>query len=311
MTEHVPRLCPLGRSALAGVAVGRSLLETGQFQKAVAAVDQALRENPEVAEAQYVRGTSLYHLKEWTGAKKHLEFAVLLDEGHMDAWMALAQLHLGRRSPQKALGVMDRALALQRQRGSPDRAEAHLLRARILTALDRPVEAAAACRVAITHDRDSMAARYELGRLLVESGETEEAIRHLTTARELNPLDINTRLLLGDAWRARRDFARAMAEYRAAAGINRYDATPYVKLGELMLEQNARQEALQAFRLGCVVAPHDARLYFHLGRLYMNGHRYREATKMFERVRQLDPDLKEAESLLVEARAAAGRQGES
>lgn len=276
MSVHCPRLERVDTTAAACLMLAADLFKSGEFSSALAEVNWALRENPELAEAHHLKGLVLTCQRDWDGAEACLEQATRLDPDRPDAWTALAAVRKERGCLEGARAAVDRAVAL----GSSE-AKAHLLRGRICAALGQPDEAVSAYGRAIRCDPQLHRARYELVRLLLDSGELDSALGHATEAVHLASLDPQSHLLLGDVLRRRRAFDAAISSYYTAAELAPAEAVPLVRIGEMLFEDNRPAEARAALQQALARDPRHVNCCITLGRIYRRLHRYREAAEMF------------------------------
>lgn len=89
------------------------LLATRDVEKALHAVERALRLDDGYAPAHVSRGKLLRDLSRYADARACFEKAAALDARNLDAWLALGQLSLEERAPEAAETALRKALALQ------------------------------------------------------------------------------------------------------------------------------------------------------------------------------------------------------
>jgi tetratricopeptide (TPR) repeat protein len=107
-----------------------------------------------------------------------------------------------------------------------------------------------------------------LGEILVETGETDEAIRTLETAVELGADDDGVHLLLGTAWEKKQDPARALEHYSRAMEYN--SANREVVDRVVAILGGREREDLTAQELSI------------LGRAFVNGEQYDKAVVVLD-----------------------------
>lgn len=305
MNEHVPHLKPYGRSATGDLALGKSLYEAGKLHDAVAVLDRSLRENPELAEAHYLRGIVTANLERWDEARRSLELALRLRPDDALACTALAEVSLETGDLPCAREYVDRSLAAGTR--SNGRSRDFLLRARILRAMGEIPTALADCRSAVELDPQSTDAHCALGELLLELGDLQGAVSHFEIAQHLHPGRAATLLALGDALRLSGELERASDQYKAAVKLSPADPEPQLRLARLLVDQDRPDQALAALRVASVAAPNNADCLLLLARVYRSLNRHEEATDCARRAGRLDPTLEAAAAGIVEpAVATAG-----
>src|SRR5262245_23857849 len=94
--EFTPRLKlqGAGQGALAHLILANTLFRNGRHGQALAELNAALGENPELAEAHFLKGILLALRAEFAGALEALEYATRLKPEQADYWQALATVEL-------------------------------------------------------------------------------------------------------------------------------------------------------------------------------------------------------------------------
>jgi len=148
-----------------------------------------------------------------------------------------------------------------------------------------------------------------------ERGTREEGIRRLSTAiAKSHPAAAEYYLQLGDALRANRRFAEAIAPYEEAVRREPESAAADERLawGLVRVQQFARADA--EFKEALRLAPNDASMWKDLGIAYLEQQRMKEAAAAFEKAIALDGNQIEAHNGLGGARMktadAAGAEAE-
>ena len=138
---------------------GSSLLE------AKARVDRVLSALPADAEARVLRAEILLRMERFDEALLDAREATRLAPSNGQAHLAVAEAALRNGDARMAELAMDRAASLV-----VDDAAAHIRLSRMARALDRDERSVAFARIAVALDGQSAAARYELARAFVFSG---------------------------------------------------------------------------------------------------------------------------------------------
>jgi tetratricopeptide (TPR) repeat protein len=106
------------------------------------------------------------------------------------------------------------------------------------------------------NQRDAALLHYQLGTLLSQAGQLDQAIHHLVQAIQANPEFID----------------------------------PYLELGRVHQGRRQHNQALSTFTQAIAAAPNDARPYYHAGMALKENKDYVEAEKMLRRACELDPE---------------------
>ncbi len=133
LPSFAPVIKDFGQSTAGHVTLAKSLYLRGRHQEALAALESALCENPELAQAHLLKGLVLAQRAEFERATESLTYATRLDESSADAWMGLAYVRLELERLEPALAAVVRSVALDE-----NNANALLLQGNILAALDAP-----------------------------------------------------------------------------------------------------------------------------------------------------------------------------
>lgn len=154
----------------------RAFVEQGDMKKADIELRNALKLDPRLAEAHYLRALVFESRKAFPEMYRELQNTVQIDENHLDAHLKLAQLHVAA--------------------GKPDEAQASVDRARAIAAGDYRVLRAQA----MVHAREQR---------------VEEALQEIREALALQPGDLDSQVMLGSLLLSSRDHegaAQAIAD---------------------------------------------------------------------------------------------------
>lgn len=189
--------------------LGRTYLEEGKAGAALAEFREAIRLQPDSAEAQANTGIALERLGRPVEAEGCYREALRLDPGLAAAWYDLGQLLLQSR---------------------------------------RPMEAAEDFRVALRLDPALATAHNNLGLALARLGRPDDAVREFREALRLNPRLVEARLNLGNAAFREGRLDEAVADYRAALAIDSAYAAAHQNLGAALERLGRTQEARAEFQ---------------------------------------------------------------
>lgn len=162
--------------------LGLALLDLGQNERALTALDQAVRLRPGYADAHYNRGTTLQALGRLDEALRSYAEAIRLRPDHANAHNNRGVVLRLLRRAEEALACFDTALRL-----NPASAEAHTNRGNALCDLRRPGEALPSYERALQLKPDYAEAYNNLGVALSDLGKLDEAVRSYEQAIRLKP----------------------------------------------------------------------------------------------------------------------------
>jgi tetratricopeptide (TPR) repeat protein len=268
-----PRLTAVaGETSTSRLALAHALFCDGQLDRAWHELSLALRENPELAAAQHVKGVMLAGSDRLQEAVPPLECAIELDPDSVVSYLVLG------RTLQK-LGHHNRALevATRLLRAHPDHAEGHALQAEILHRLGRTRAAIAASRESCRWEPAQPQVRFKLAKMLREEQLCDEALREFDVCQELAPNDCDILMAKADT---------LLAADEATAAINLY-------------------------RLVLTIAPANALAYARIGRCFYDLGDLPAATALLRTALLLDTKLVDAHETLVLIYQAMGHEAEA
>ncbi|MGO9245278.1 MAG: tetratricopeptide repeat protein [Verrucomicrobiia bacterium] len=162
--------------------LGDALYQTGKREEAIEHYQQALRINPDYAEAHYKLGVALYQTGKREEAIEHLQQALRINPDYAEAHynLGVALYEAGKR--EEGIEHFQQAL-----RFKPDYAEAHNNLGVSLAQAGKIEEAVAHFQRALRINPDYAEAHYNLGNALAQVGRVPEAIAHYEQALRIKP----------------------------------------------------------------------------------------------------------------------------
>lgn len=195
----------MGMILLASVVAGCSMsgkdwaesqLETGQehlanqrYHKARVAFKNVLQEYPDHIEAHYYLGVAQQNLGKWGSAFAQFSRTLELDENHVRARLAIAEMYLNANHPERAEKEIDKILEKH-----GDNPEALILRSRSRARLQNWEGAQADAEAAYKLDAKSIEVLRLLARIHVHEQRPKQAIAMLRQAEQLYPNDLRVKL---------------------------------------------------------------------------------------------------------------------
>jgi tetratricopeptide (TPR) repeat protein len=150
-----------------------------------------------------------------------------------------------------------------------------------------------------------------LGVLLMERGEAQEAIREYTEAARLAPESWTPHRNLGVAFRRAGQRPEAIREYEAALTLNPEVIDAHVDLANLMAETGSIDAAIEHYQQAIRRDPKNPAIPYDLGVTLLEAGRAPAAIGPFEQTLRLDPSHTGARTGLGDALAQLGRTGEA
>lgn len=165
------------------------------------------------------------------------------------------------------------------------------MRATVYQRMKKAPEAIADFRAALQLDPKLVDVRAELGALLTESGQPEEAVPLLLQAVKEKPDHFEAQFNLGIAQETLGRWAQAADAYRSASKLKPTDPDVRLNLAVALRRLGKADEALAVAREAVRLAPDDAQAHLNLGLLLSEAKRYDEAVAEMTAATRLKPDL--------------------
>jgi tetratricopeptide (TPR) repeat protein len=197
---------------------GDILVDEGKMDEAAAEFREAIRIDPELAEAHVYLGTILGHQQKLDEAAAEFREAIRID---------------------------------------PDIAEAHVYLGKILGHQGKLEEAATQLRRAIRLRPDSVMGHYQLATTLGAQGKLENATTEFRAAIRLKPNDFEAHYYLGNTLQARGKLKEAVDEYREVIRLEPDHAKGHYNLGVALHRQGKLDDAVSEYREASRLKPDD------------------------------------------------------
>jgi tetratricopeptide (TPR) repeat protein len=166
---------------------------------------------------------------------------------------------------------------------------------------------------AITHYRQAVALRpnyaeahYNLGRLLVQKGQLDDAIAHYKKALEINPADAEAHNNLGVTLFGSGRVDDAIAHYQKAVTIQPDYADASCNLANALLSKDDLDGAIARYSACLALSPNQAEAQYNLGSALLRMGRTDEAIAHYQKVLELRPESADARANLASAFLAKG-----
>jgi len=140
-------------------------------------------------------------------------------------------------------------------------------------------------------DDQELAVRHlNKGKALIAEGRYEKAAKELEQAAELDIDALEPRLLLGNAYRALKQYDKAFAAYRDAKKVNRYVAAPHIENALTRAEVGQIDSAIEELNHAIELDPTNLRALVNLGRLSRSPRPAPKGDKKLGRFVNPDPE---------------------
>ncbi|MCE0499336.1 MAG: tetratricopeptide repeat protein, partial [Methylacidiphilales bacterium] len=163
----------------------------------------------------------------------------------------------------------------------------------------------------ISRNPTCLMARNNLGNVLLQKGQVDEAIAQYEKILEINPNDSEGRNNLGNALLKKGQADEAMVQYRKALEINPKDATADYDLGNAFLQKGHVDEAMIQYQKALKTNPNSVLARFNLGNAFLQKGQVDEAMTQYQMALEIDPDYAMAHFNLGSALAQKGQVDEA
>ena len=191
---------------------------------------------------------------------------------------------------------------------SPDDWSLHRHFGRLALEWGRPEVAVKHLRIALASLPREGPLHVNLGNALAALGKTDEAISHFTTALQINPDDELARYNFGNVLTGRGDIDKAIGQFQRAIAIQPQYVSARYNLANLLARQGRTVEAISQFQKTLEISPDDAQVHSNLGALLAGQGRLDEAIVHFEKAAEILPDEASVRQNLERARSQRGRR---
>ncbi len=293
-------LVSVERSAEADNDLGMQLQGSGHVPEAIRHYEQALRLDPDLADAHVNLANALMQSGRIPEAIEHYEQVLWVkpgfSKGHNDFGIALARL--GRLT--EAISHYEQALRIK-----PDFFEAHNNLGNALLQSGRIQEAIEQFKQALAIKPDFADAHCDLGNAFLQEGKIDEAIPHYEQALRIKPDLVEAHNSLGAALYQTGKRDEAIEHFLQALAIKPDCVDAHSNLGIALAETGKIEQAIAHYEQALRIKPDYAEAHNNLGSALEQAGRVPEAIRHYQQALKLRPDLTVARNAL--ARLQAGQ----
>jgi tetratricopeptide (TPR) repeat protein len=303
--------------ALCGLAVVRDQL--GAPGEARDLIARALDVAGQSAEDHVVLGTTFIRVNDLENARRQLEMAVALDEGHAKARFHLANVLSSTGDVADAVVHYENVLAIDsgnaevhhnlglalQRLGQFESASSHHQAALAISPKSAPIRVSLGdtCRHlgrhddAIVHYAQALAinpgladAHYNLANLYAELDSLDAAIVHYERSISLPPTSAEAHNNLANVLQKRGRHQEAIEHYKSAIRLKPTYVSAQRSLGDALQSQNQIDGAIVCYRAALAIEPGDATLLNRLASVLLIAGRLDEASRAYDTAIDIAPD---------------------
>ena len=236
------------------LAEGNKLIEAEQYEEALAAFDQAILREPNLATV-YIRKGDIFHaLRQFHEALAAYEHVIRLEPTNITAYIGRSRALYGMARFTEALSSYQYASKLD-----SNNAIAYLELGVTLSTLERYEEAITAYKIAAQLSPQNSAIYWNLANSLRLLGRSVDALAAYKKVLQLSPNDIKTELYLGELLLEQQKYEEALETYAHAATLDPKNVVAHLGIGESLLHMKRYEEALSAFDTATIFEPNNSR----------------------------------------------------
>ncbi len=299
------------------VAAAQSLAAVGQYGKAEAVAEAALKAKPTDFNLLYAMGVMASYAGDFTRARDVLEAALRQQPGNVDALYALARAHEALQQWPAAVELLVRAEKLDPRRADvekllavtaaelgafddaakawerfrkllPDDAIGQREQANNLAQMGQTEPGIAGLRDFLARHPDDAIGHYELG-LALRTQDLDQARQQFDRAIELDPKYLPARTARGSLYYQEGKPEAALPDLEAAASLQPDDAGVEDRLGQAYQALNRPQDAVRVLRKAVELNPDDSKILLHYARALADAGKVEESKAVMDVFRGLKP----------------------
>jgi tetratricopeptide (TPR) repeat protein len=241
------------------MGLARSFFQQERFTEAASFLGTLIAENPDRAELWLLQANAYIGMDRPLDAAENYELVDRLDKSTVDSLNMLGDIYVNEEFFSMAVDAYIRAMEKDAD-ASPNRA---IRAAKVLAAqaaydetrrLVEQIEALRSEQLADDQRKDLLKLR---ARIAVAEGEAEEEVRVLEEIVELDPLDGEALILLGQHYGRKGETEKAIFYYERAASIEEYEADAKVRHAQLLVRNGKYAEALPLLRSAQQIKPRE------------------------------------------------------
>lgn len=242
---------------------GEHYFENAKYSEAAIEFRDALKIDPNFAEAHYQLARADIQFQDWPHAYSELTRAVELQPENYQAQVELARLLIMSGNPQAAKDQTD--LLLKKW---PNNSQSHFMAANLLAAQNSFPAAIQEVQKAIALDANDSNLYLNLGLMQTRNNQSDAAEASFKKAIELNPKATNARMLLASYYQAHGRMPESEHELQSAIAADPQNPDPRAALARLYVAENRKPDAVNLLRQAKGDFPNTSAGYRMLGDFY-------------------------------------------
>ena len=147
---------------------------------------------------------------------------------------------------------------------------------------------------ALTVTSRNYTAHNNLGRVLADRGDHDQAMYHFTSALKIKPEHVNAHNNLGFSLLAKGRLDEAIVQFRQALELDPDFAEGYYNLGNALTAQRKPEDAIRAYRRALQIKSDFAKAHFNLAIVLNTQGEFKQAAEHYQSALEISPDYVKA-----------------
>jgi tetratricopeptide (TPR) repeat protein len=282
LDEQLMKQAP--KDVLVSVNHGRLLLAQGKQQDALIALQKAVKDAPDSAQAHYYLGVAYMQTEGLGQASSEFQEALKVSPGFPLALQGLARLSLAQNHPSEA-----QVYAQELVQEFPVDISNRLLLGGIYLHEGKSRLAEEQFFAASRLAPNQAAVHLDLGQLYYTEKKWTQAEKEFETAMQLDPSNPTMLSPYADFLVARQQAPKAIALAQQFVDAHPSNAQGHVILGSLQFDSKNNSAAQAEFERAIQIEPHNVEGYLRMGRVYQGTNQPDAAIGQYEKALELQP----------------------
>lgn len=252
-----------------------ALLESGNMDRALARINQAISMQPRNLDLHNLKATILFSKEDYTGTLKELKFIESLSQNNAENYNLESLCYQNLDENEKALEYANKAI-----KAEPDLASAYYHKAMALDNMGEVEDAIKAYKEAAEKDPSNADIHRDLGSIYYDQEQYDLAMKEVKLAMRFNKADELTITLMANLQQEKSDikgFLKTLSDAYKNTGNPEY----LVKITDLLIEMGNMEGAESVARSFYDVDPDSIELVNSLATIYCARGRCEEANMLF------------------------------
>ena len=276
--------------------------QTARINQSLKYYEQATSLSPNTAHLYHEWGLVYMTIRQFDQALQKFQQSLAIDSEFAQPYFSAGDVYYNTKQLEQAAKMYEQGLAL-----NPTVTQAWSFLGVIYAQLGRHDEAIAATLKVLEQRPNDFDSLKNLALLYRDTGQLDQAVTYAQAAARAKPDSAPIHQLLGELYRAAKDFANAEATYLQALELDSQDINSLWGIAMIYWDQGRLEEAIAQLELARQIAPNNAQVQQALGDLYLKVADWQKAIEAYEAVLAAKPDRLQVRSALAHAYAKVGR----